>query len=85
MTLLSDRNSFFLDLFYLNGAQFLPGAVITARHFLHPVSIARKIMDESPHCALSGEGARKFADTLENFDGICNPEDLKATTVQTRK
>ena len=34
-------------------------------------------MDESQHCALSGEGAREFAETLENFDGICNPEDLK--------
>ena len=34
-------------------------------------------MDESRHCALSGEGAREFAETLENFDGICNPEDLK--------
>ena len=34
-------------------------------------------MDESPHCALSGEGALKFARSLGNFDGICDPEDLK--------
>ena len=34
-------------------------------------------MDESPHCALSGEGALKFAQSLGNFGGICNPEDLK--------
>ena len=51
--------------------------MITARRFLHPVSIARQIMDKSPHCALSGEGALKFAQNLDNFDEICAPEDLK--------
>ena len=55
---------------------FNSGVVISARHFPHPVSIARKIMDESPHCALSGEGALKFAQGLENFDEICEPGDL---------
>ena len=34
-------------------------------------------MDESNHCALSGDGALEFARSLENFDGICHPEDLK--------
>ena len=50
---------------------------MTARHFPHPVSIARKIMEDSPHCALSGEGALEFALSLENFDDICAPKDLK--------
>ena len=52
--------------------------MITARHFRHPVSIARMIMDKSPHCALSGEGALEFAQSLENFDEICAPEELKS-------
>ena len=34
-------------------------------------------MDESPYCALSGEGALEFARSLENFDGICDRSDLK--------
>ena len=51
--------------------------MISGRHFPHPVSIARKIMDESPHCALSGEGALEFARSLGNFDEICAPKDLK--------
>ena len=72
-TSLKSIMTFFFFLFF----KFVPGAVITARHFPHPVSIARKIMDESRHCALSGEGALKFANSLENFDDICNPEDLK--------
>ena len=58
--------------------EFLPGAVTSARHFPHPVSIARKIMDKSPHCALSGEGALEFALSLGNFDEICVPGDLKS-------
>ena len=53
------------------------GAVISGRHFPYPVSIARKIMDESDHCALSGEGALEFARSLHGFDEICDPEDLK--------
>ena len=57
--------------------KFLPGAVITARNFRHPVSIARKIMDESPHCALSGDGAMEFARSLDSFHEICAPEELK--------
>ena len=51
--------------------------MISGRHFFHPVSIARKIMDQSPHCALSGDGALKFAQS-QNLDGICNPDELKS-------
>ena len=64
-------------LYLFSFSLFLPGAVISARHFRHPVSIARKIMDESPHCALSGEGALEFALSLGNFNEICAPNDLK--------
>ena len=34
-------------------------------------------MDQFPHCALSGDGALKFAQS-QNLDGICNPEELKS-------
>ena len=33
-------------------------------------------MDESPHCALSGEGALEFARSI-NFDEIVDPEELR--------
>ena len=65
-----------LTLFFALVFQFLSGAVVTARHFRYPVSIARAIMDKSPHCALSGEGAHEFAQRLR-LDGICEPEELK--------
>lgn len=40
------------------------GSVCFLQHILHPVSVARKVMEETPHVILSGEGALKFA--LEN-------------------
>ncbi|CAB4042476.1 isoaspartyl peptidase L-asparaginase-like, partial [Paramuricea clavata] len=49
-------------------------AVISGRHFLNPVSLSKIIMYESPHCALSGDGALEFARQKE-FP-ICSAEEL---------
>ena len=37
------------------------GAVAAVEDVLHPVSVARKVMEETPHVLLVGEGARQFA------------------------
>jgi isoaspartyl peptidase/L-asparaginase-like protein (Ntn-hydrolase superfamily) len=37
------------------------GSVTYLQHILHPVSVARKVMENTPHVILSGEGALKFA------------------------
>lgn len=37
------------------------GAVCFLQDILHPISVARKVMDETPHVMLAGEGARQFA------------------------
>lgn len=37
------------------------GSVTFLQHIKHPVSVARKIMDKTPHVMLSGEGALRFA------------------------
>jgi N4-(beta-N-acetylglucosaminyl)-L-asparaginase len=37
------------------------GAVMALEGFLHPVSVARKVMEETPHVILVGEGAAQFA------------------------
>ncbi len=58
----------------LNNILILLGAVICGRRFLNPVKLARKIMDDSPHCALSGDGALEFA-TNKNFP-TCEPDEL---------
>lgn len=48
------------------------GSVAFLEHVKHPVSVARMVMEKSPHVMLVGEGAQKFATengfTLEKFD-----------------
>lgn len=37
------------------------GSVAFVRQIKHPISLARRVMDETPHVMLAGEGARQFA------------------------
>ncbi|MAM18442.1 MAG: N(4)-(beta-N-acetylglucosaminyl)-L-asparaginase [Christiangramia sp.] len=37
------------------------GSVVYLHHVEHPVSVARKVMEETPHVMLAGEGALQFA------------------------
>lgn len=37
------------------------GAVICLEHIIHPISVARKVMEETPHVILAGDGALQFA------------------------
>lgn len=37
------------------------GAVACLEHIVHPVSVARKVMEKTPHVFLVGDGALKFA------------------------
>lgn len=37
------------------------GAVLCLEHIVHPIAVARKVMDETPHVMLVGDGALQFA------------------------
>ncbi|PSJ39848.1 N(4)-(beta-N-acetylglucosaminyl)-L-asparaginase [Allosphingosinicella deserti] len=37
------------------------GAVAALEDFMHPISVARRVMEKTPHTMLVGEGARQFA------------------------
>jgi len=37
------------------------GAVTFLQNIMHPISVARKVMEETPHVTLSGKGALQFA------------------------
>ena len=42
------------------------GAVAGMEYIAHPISVARKVMEQTPHVLLVGEGATQFAvDDLE--------------------
>src|ERR1051325_91189 len=38
------------------------GSVSFVKKYPHPISIARKVMEKTPHVMLAGEGAERFAD-----------------------
>ena len=50
-----------LDAAIMDGDSLRMGCVAGVRGFEHPVSIARKVMEETPHSILVGEGAEEFA------------------------
>ncbi len=37
------------------------GSVCFIEHIMHPISVARKVMEDTPHVMLAGEGALQFA------------------------
>lgn len=45
------------------------GAVMCLEHILHPVSVARLVMEKTPHVQLVGDGALKFA-LSEGFEKV---------------
>ena len=55
------------------------GSVAFLQKIKNPISVARKVMEKTPHIMLVGAGAQKFA--LENgftLDDYTNPESVKA-------
>jgi beta-aspartyl-peptidase (threonine type) len=53
-----------LDASIMDGKTRNAGAVAAVKNYRHPISIARKVMEISPHVMLVGEGAEKFAKAL---------------------
>ena len=50
-----------MDASIMNGRDLSTGAVAALRNFLHPVQIARQVMERTEHVLLAGEGAAAFA------------------------
>ena len=50
-----------LDAAIMNGTNLDAGSVAGVRGILHPTAVARRVMEDTPHVLLVGEGAERFA------------------------
>jgi beta-aspartyl-peptidase (threonine type) len=50
-----------LDAAIMSGKTLKAGAVANLRHIKNPISLARMVMERSPHVLMTGEGAEAFA------------------------
>ncbi|WP_116968810.1 isoaspartyl peptidase/L-asparaginase [Blastomonas sp. UPD001] len=50
-----------LDAAVMSGADRAAGAIARAHHTKNPILLARKVLEDSPHVMLSGEGADRFS------------------------
>lgn len=50
-----------LDACIMNGPDHGAGSVAGIQSILHPISVARMVMEKTPHVMLVGEGAKQFA------------------------
>ncbi len=64
-----------LDASIMDGKTFRCGAVGAVHKVRNPISLARKIMEESEHILLVGTGAEEFAS--EHGMSLCDPRELQ--------
>ncbi|XP_067032456.1 isoaspartyl peptidase/L-asparaginase-like isoform X4 [Acropora muricata] len=79
----TEENTAELDAFIMNGTNLAMGAVGCVQSIANPVSLARRVMEDTPHCLLVGEGALKFAKKV-GFPILANPLELVTKESQER-
>lgn len=63
-----------LDAGMMDGATLRAGAVASVRRIANPISLARRVLHDSPHVFLVGDGAERFA--RQAGIPLCDPNDL---------
>ena len=61
-----------LDASIMDGSNLKAGAVAGVTNVRHPITLARRVMERSPHVMLIGAGAEAFADTQDDLERVGN-------------
>jgi beta-aspartyl-peptidase (threonine type) len=73
-SVLNQRGDVELDAAIMDGKRLSAGSVACVSGILHPVALAREVLERSPHVMMVGEGALEFART--RGISLCDPEEL---------
>ena len=73
-----------LDASIMDGPVSAAGSVACIRDVVNPVSVARRVMEETPHVMLAGEGAVSFA-MAQGFEIVEEPRKYYTLPIGVRK
>lgn len=59
-----------LDASIMNGKDLNAGGVAGLHHIKNPISLARLVMEKSPHVLMAGDGAEEFAKQFDNIEFV---------------
>ena len=71
------------DASIMDGKTLAAGAVAGLRHVKNPITLARAVMEKSPHVMMAGEGAEKFALEQKSEKEVQSPKP-KAQSLKSR-
>ncbi|XP_072389863.1 probable isoaspartyl peptidase/L-asparaginase GA20639 [Diabrotica undecimpunctata] len=63
-SVLNEDGDIEMDAAVMVGENLSTGGVTVVREILYPITLARQVMEKTPHVLLAGEGAGKFADSI---------------------
>ncbi|XP_028144977.2 probable isoaspartyl peptidase/L-asparaginase GA20639 [Diabrotica virgifera virgifera] len=64
-SVLNEEGDIEMDAAVMVGENLSTGGLTVVKEILHPISLARQVMEKTPHVLLAGEGAGRFADSIK--------------------